>query len=67
MAKDRGRKPIIGPVLYASDASDAALDDAKAYIRRFGLTPDDVKIVRQDGQTLVIAKRNVAEKLVTMR
>lgn len=56
-------RPITGPVLYASDDSAGAVEDAKAYIRRFGLTQDDVKLVRQGGQTLVIAKRNIADKL----
>ena len=63
MAKAPQTAKIIGPVLYASDDSQDALDDAKAYIARFGLTKDDVRLVRQDGQTLVIAKRNVAAKL----
>lgn len=54
---------LTGPVLYASDDSQAAIDDAKAYIARFGLTQDDVRIVRRAGQTLVIAKRNVSDKL----
>ena len=56
-------RPITGPVLYASDDSAEAVEDAKAYIRRFGLTQDDVKLIRQGGQTLVIAKRNIADKL----
>jgi hypothetical protein len=53
-----------GPVLFASDDSPEALADAKAYIARFGLTRDDVTLTVRRGQTLVIAKRNVAEKLV---
>ena len=53
-----------GPVIYASDDSADALEDAKAYIRRFELTQDDVRLVRHGGQTLVIAKRNIAAKLV---
>jgi predicted O-methyltransferase YrrM len=54
---------VKGPVIFASDASPEGLADAKAYIRRFGLTQDDVRLVRQDGQSLVIAKRNVFDKL----
>jgi hypothetical protein len=50
-------------VIFASDASPEGIADAKAYIRRFGLTQDDVRLVRQDGQSLVIAKRNVFDKL----
>lgn len=52
-----------GPVIYASDASAAALEDAKAYIRRFDLTADDVALVRRAGQTLVVAKRDCSAKL----
>ena len=55
---------VKGPVIYASDASPEALDDAKAYIKRFNLTTDDVALVRRDGQTLVIAKRDCSAKLV---
>ena len=54
---------IKGPVLFASDHSEDAVEDAKAYIRRFGLTHDDVQLVKRDGQTLVIAKRNISNKL----
>lgn len=52
-----------GPVIYASDASAAALEDAKAYIKRFSLTADDVALVRRGGQTLVVAKRDCSAKL----
>ena len=55
---------VKGPVIYASDASAAALEDAKAYIKRFGLTPDDVALVRRGGQTLVVAKRDCSAKLI---
>lgn len=48
-----------GTVLYASDDSDEALADARAYIKRFGLTREDVRLVKRLGQTLVIAKREV--------
>lgn len=53
-----------GPVIYASNASAEALDDAKAYIKRFGLTAEDVTLVRRGGQTLVIAKRDCSAKLI---
>ena len=57
-------KPIGGPVIYASDGSPDAMDDAKAYIKRFSLTQDDVALVRRGGRTLVIAKRGCSAKLV---
>jgi hypothetical protein len=52
-----------GPVLFASDDSEEAVEDAKTYISRFRLTHDDVQLVRREGQTLVIAKRNVLNRL----
>jgi hypothetical protein len=54
---------VRGPVIYASDDSADALRDAKAYIARFSLTPDDVALVRRGGQTLVIAKRDCSALL----
>jgi hypothetical protein len=44
-------------VLYASDDSAEAIAEAREYARRYGLTADDCKIVKKDGQCLVIAKR----------
>jgi hypothetical protein len=48
-----------GTVLYASDTSDDAASEARAYIRQHGLTRDDVKLVRREDQILVIAEREV--------
>lgn len=57
------RQMARGPILYASDDSQDALDDAKAYIRRFSLDRDDVSLVVKNGQTLVVAKRDCSKKL----
>lgn len=38
------------------DAGDAA-DRAKEFCRTRGLTPADVKIVRRDGEVMVVVKR----------
>ena len=54
-------------ILFASDNSNEAVTDAKAYIARFGLTHDDVSLLRRDGMTLVVAKRNVRDKLIESR
>ena len=59
-----GRTWLRVRVIYASDGSPEAMDDAKAYIKRFSLTQDDVALVRRGGQTLVIAKRDCSAKLV---
>ena len=53
-----------GPVLFASDDSPEALQDAKDYIARFSLTRDDVSLRQTNGQTIVMAKRDCREKLV---
>jgi hypothetical protein len=52
-----------GPVIFASDDSPEAMRDAKAYIVRHKLTRDDVALLRKDRQTIVVAKRNVADKI----
>jgi ribosomal protein L36 len=54
---------IKGPVLFASDDSEEAVEDAKTYISRFRLTHDDVQLVKRERQTLVIAKRNISHRL----
>ena len=48
-----------GTVLYASDDSDAGVTDARDYIRRHGFTRADVRLVKRDGQVMVIAEREV--------
>lgn len=48
-----------GTVLYASDGSDEALTEARAWIAARRLTRDDVKLVKRDGQVLVVAEREV--------
>ena len=67
MYKTKDRKkpaPMRAPVLFWSDASREALREAKEYIRRFDLTKGDVSLVQRDGQTMVLAKRDVRSKLV---
>lgn len=46
-------------VLYASDDSDASITEARDYIRRHGLTQDDVRLIRKGGSVMVVAKREV--------
>lgn len=53
-----------GPVIFATGNSPEGVEDAKAYIARFGLTRDDVSLVSRRSMVLVIAKRNCSEKLV---
>ena len=48
-----------GFVLYASDDSEEAIAEAREYVRSRGLTRDDVRMVKREGQVLVIAEREV--------
>jgi len=45
--------------LFASDDSDDALADARAWLALWGYTRDDCKLVKRDGQILVIAERDI--------
>ena len=46
-------------VLFASDDCEDAVIDAREYIKRMKLTHDDVKLVKRDSQTLVVAVRRL--------
>ena len=48
-----------GHILYASDDSPESIAEAREYIKRMGLTADDVRLIRKGGQVLVIAKRRI--------
>lgn len=48
-----------GTVMYASDTTEASLTDAKEYISRMGLTKLDVKLIKKQGQILVVAIRGI--------
>lgn len=51
---------IIAPrtVLFCASFNDEeAINEARSYIKRFSLTPDDVKIIRRDNSITVEAKR----------
>lgn len=48
-----------GTVLYASDDSADSVTEAREYIKRHGLTRDDVKLVKRECQVLVVAEREI--------
>ena len=48
-----------GLVLFACQDVDIAVIEAIQYIKDMELTKDDVRIVRRNGQVLVILKRNI--------
>lgn len=47
-----------GTVLYAGDDSSESVAEARDYIRLQGLTREDVKLVKREGQVLVILERD---------
>lgn len=48
-----------GTVMYASDDSPESVAEARDYIRSHGYTRADVRLVKRDGQVLVIAEREL--------
>jgi len=46
-------------VIFASDDSEEALADARAWLALWGYTRDDCKLIKRDGQILVIAERDI--------
>jgi len=49
-------------VLFATDDSEAGVSDARLWIKAQAFTADDVRLVKRDGQCLVIAKRPVSPR-----
>jgi len=48
-----------GFILYASDESAESITQARAYISREGLTADDVKLIKVEGQVRVVSRRRL--------
>lgn len=48
-----------GCVLYVSYDSPESVTEAREYIARFGLTKEQVKLIRVEGQIRVVALCNV--------
>lgn len=46
-----------GTVLYASTDTPEAITEARAYIAEQGLTQDDCRLIRVEGQIRVMAKK----------
>jgi hypothetical protein len=46
-------------IILATDDSDDGVSDARSFIKAQAYTSDDVRLVRREGQALVIAKRPV--------
>ena len=46
-------------VLYASTDCPESVTEAREYIARFGLTSDQVRLIRVDGQIRVLAKEDI--------
>lgn len=45
--------------LYASDDSAISVTEARDYIKRMGFTKEDVKLIKREGQVLVVTKREL--------
>lgn len=50
-------KDLTGFTLYANDASPESLQDARDWLAKNRLTPDDARLIQTKTDTLVIAKR----------
>lgn len=48
-----------GVVLFASDTTPEAIQEARAYIAKFHLTADDVRLIKVEDQVRVVTKRPV--------
>lgn len=48
-----------GVVLFASDTTSDAIQEARAYIAKFHLTADDVRLIKVEDQVRVVTKRPV--------
>lgn len=51
-----------GWVLFATDDSEAGISDARQWCKDNSMTGEDVRLVRREGQCLVIAKREVSPR-----
>jgi len=48
-----------GTIIFATDASAEGRADARAWLKKRGYTPQDVRFYEHDGMTLVQAVRNL--------
>lgn len=46
-----------GFILYASNDSPESVQEAREYIKSHGMTADDVRLIKTEGQVRVVAKR----------
>lgn len=42
-----------GFIIYASDDSEASITEAREHAKKQGLTPEDCRMIRRDGQILL--------------
>lgn len=58
---------MAGPIIYADSGDKIGKKAAIDWVLSYGLTRDEVAIVQRDGQTLVIAKCDVRDKIYDKR
>ena len=46
-------------IIFASDDSEQSVNEARAYIKEQRLDGDDVKLIKREGQVLVVSKREL--------
>lgn len=46
-------------ILFASDTTPEAIQEARAYISNYALTSDDVRLIKTEEQVRVVTKRPV--------
>lgn len=46
-----------GVVIFASNTTQEAIQEARAYIAKYHLTVDDVRLIKVDEQVRVVTKR----------
>lgn len=56
---EEARMIPIGTVVFATDDSEAGVADARAWLASKGYTRADVRLIKREGQVLVIAERGL--------
>ena len=61
-SRDGGSVIPADTIILATDDSEAGVSDARLWIKAQAFTADDVRLIKRDGQCLVIAKRPVSPR-----
>jgi len=61
-SRDGGSVIPADTIILATDDSEAGVSDARLWIKAQAFTADDVRLIKRDGQCLVIAKRPISPR-----